>query len=243
MQIRVLFFGQLKDFSQLSEDTVHFPEGSTVETVFSHYVARFPRLSGLAQSIALARNQQFAQPGDFLADGDEIAFLPPVSGGTAYTQRRVTPEGHIFALTRSVIDTAAIGREVLQGIDGALCSFEGVVRNNTKGRPTRYLEYECYEAMAIRMMEQIGVEIANAHAISRLAMVHRLGRMEIGEASVLIVAAAPHRGPSFEAARDGINRLKKTVPIWKKEFFADGEVWVDGEWDESIVPAGASQQQ
>ncbi len=235
MQIRVLFFGLLKEFADSSEQTVEMPAGSTIENLFAHYVARYPKLEGLADSIALARNQSFAQPGELLADGDEVAFLPPVSGGTRYTHRTVTPEGHIFALTRQTIDSAALGREILQGIDGALCTFEGVVRNNSNGRATKFLDYECYEAMAIKLMEEIGRDIAQKHAISRLAMVHRLGRMEIGEASVVIIAAAPHRRPSFEATLEGINRLKKTVPIWKKEHFVDGEVWVDGEWDDSVV--------
>ena len=124
---------------------------------------------------------------------------------------------------------------MLQGQDGALVNFEGVVRNNTKGRPTRYLDYECYEEMALKMMAQIGAEIASRHAISRIAIVHRLGRMEIGETSVAVLAFAPHRRPSFEAALEGIDRLKKLVPIWKKEYFEDGEVWVDGEWDDSVV--------
>ena len=237
MQIRVLFFGLLKDFADPSDDLIDMPEGSTIESLFAYYVSRFPKLEGLADSIALARNQQFAQPGELLADGDEIAFLPPVSGGTSYSHRIVTPEGHIFALTREVIDTQGVGREILQGIDGAICTFEGVVRNNSNGRQTRFLDYECYEAMAVKQMAEIGQEIAKSHAISRIAMIHRLGRMEIGEASVVIIAAAPHRRPSFDAALEGINRLKKLVPIWKKEYFVDGEVWVDGAWDDSVVRA------
>ena len=145
------------------------------------------------------------------------------------------PAGHFFALTREPIEPADVRRRLLRGEDGALVHFEGVVRNNTKGRATRYLDYECYEPMAIKVMEQIGVEIAAAHAIGRIAMVHRLGRMEIGETSVVVVVTAPHRRPAFEAALEGINRLKKLVPIWKKEHFVDGEVWVEGEWDESVI--------
>jgi MoaE-MoaD fusion protein len=242
MQIRVLFFGQLKEFADSPEDLVELPEGSTIESLFAHYVQRFPKLEGLADSIALARNQVFAQPGDLLADGDEIAFLPPVSGGSRYSHRTVTTEGHVFALTREEIDVKAVSREILQDLDGAICCFEGVVRNQSGGRATRFLEYECYEAMAIKLMEQIGLEIAAQHAISRIAMIHRLGRLEIGEASVLVAAAAPHRRPSFDAALEGINRLKKTVPIWKKEYFVDGEVWVDGEWDHSITSVARAKQ-
>ena len=116
--------------------------------------------------------------------------------------------------------------------------FEGVTRNNTKGRGTRYLEYECYEPMALKMMAQIGAEIVKARGIGKIGMIHRLGRLEISEASVIVVACSPHRQAAFDAALDGINRLKKLVPVWKKEYFVDGEVWVEGEWDDSVVKAG-----
>ena len=227
----------VKEIVGASEAVLDMSEGSRLGQVFDVYANRFPVLTGLSASIVLARNQEFAPTSSLLSDGDEIAFLPPVSGGSGPWIRQITvePAGHFFALTRTPIDCGALSRQILQGVDGALCTFEGVVRNNTKGRLTRYLEYECYEEMAIKLMSQIGQEIAAAHAISRIAMVHRLGRMEIGEASVVIIAAAPHRGPSFDASREGINRLKKTVPIWKKEFFADGEVWVDGEWDDKVL--------
>jgi molybdopterin synthase catalytic subunit len=112
-------------------------------------------------------------------------------------------------------------------------TFEGTVRNNTKGRRTLYLDYECYEPMAIKTLAEIGREIGGSHAIGRIAMVHRLGRMEIGETSVVVIVTAPHRQAAFDAALEGINRLKRLVPIWKKEHFVDGEVWVEGEWDRS----------
>ena len=117
-------------------------------------------------------------------------------------------------------------------------TFEGTVRNNTKGRQTRCLDYECYEPMALKMMAKIGVEIAAAHPIHRIAMVHRLGRLLIGEASVVVIVTSAHRRPAFDAALEGINRLKKLVPIWKKEHFVDGEVWVEGEWDRDVPVAG-----
>jgi MoaE-MoaD fusion protein len=234
MLVRVLMFGVVKEFTDSPDQVLDLPEGSTVESLFAELVARYPKLDGLAGSLAMARNQQFALPGEALADGDEIALLPPVSGGTSYTRHELTPEGHFFALTRDPIDPQALGRQILQGLDGALCTFEGVVRNNSKGRQTRYLEYECYEAMALPVMAQIGREVAAAHSISRIAMVHRLGRLEIGEASVVVIAASPHRGPSFAATLEGINRLKKLVPVWKKEFFEDGEVWVEGDWDDNV---------
>lgn len=239
MLVRVLLFGVVKEFTDSADQVLELPEGSTVDSLFAELVARYPKLEGLAGSLAMARNQQFALPGEALTDGDEIALLPPVSGGSGtinsgYMRHEETPEGHFFALTRQPIDPQALGRQILQGLDGALCTFEGVVRNNSKGRQTQYLEYECYEAMALPIMAKIGKEIAAAHSISRIAMVHRLGRLEIGEASVVVIAASPHRGPSFAATLEGINRLKKLVPVWKKEFFVDGEVWVEGDWDDSV---------
>ncbi len=232
MQIRVRFFGQLKDLCGRAEDGLELPDGSSVRVVFDHYAALFPRLGAMAKSIVLARNHEFATPGELLAEGDEVALLPPVSGGAPIRQL-AEPEGHFFEITRAPIDVRDAEYRLLQGIDGALVTFQGVVRNNTKGRATLRLEYECYEEMAIRQMAAIGREIAAQFAISRIAMLHRLGSMGIGEASVVVLAAAPHRRPAFDAALEGINRLKRQVPIWKKEFFADGEVWVDGEWDDN----------
>ena len=120
--------------------------------------------------------------------------------------------------------------------------FEGVVRNNSGGRQTAYLEYDCYEEMALEQMARIGGEIAAQFAIGRIGMIHRLGRLEIGQASVTVVATAPHRKPAFEAALEGINRLKREVPIWKKEYFSDGAVWVEGEWDERLLAGSPSHE-
>lgn len=142
--------------------------------------------------------------------------------------------GNLFALTRSVIDSQLLARQLLRGEDGAVVVFEGVVRNNTKGRATKFLEYDCYQPMALRRIEQIGMDIAGTHAVGRISIVHRLGRLEVGEASVSVIVTAPHRQAAFQAALEGINRLKREVPIWKKEYFEDGAVWVEGEWDETL---------
>jgi MoaE-MoaD fusion protein len=239
--IRVLFFGVLRDVTGVREDQIEIPDGSRLETVFAAYAIRFPRLNEISASIVLALNQQFAPQSAMVNDGDEVAFLPPVSGGSGYKQLiKDEATGNFFALTRETIDGTAIARQLLRGEDGAFVNFEGVTRNNTKGRATRYLDYECYEPMAVKVMAEIGGEIAKSFAIGRIAMVHRLGRVEISETSVAIVVTAPHRKPAFEAALEGINRLKKMVPIWKKEYFADGEVWVDGEWDDSVIRTGTT---
>ncbi len=238
MRLRVLFFGMLKDLVGRSAEEIDLPEGASLGAVFDRYASAHPRLRELAPSIVAARNQEFAGPGTALHDGDEVAFLPPVSGGSDPEPLELESGGHYFAITRHPIDTREIIARILTGGDGAVVTFEGVVRNNTKGRPTLYLDYECYEAMALKMMAQIGCEIAGSHAITRIAMVHRLGRMLIGETSVAIIVTAPHRRAAFEASLEGINRLKKLVPIWKKEHFEDGEVWVEGEWDRNAPAVG-----
>jgi molybdopterin converting factor subunit 1 len=241
VRVKVLFFGMLKDIVGRAEDHIEVADGARLESVFTRYARQFPRLTDLESSIVLALNQEFRDRSAAIREGDEIAFLPPVSGGSSREAGRYTHQicdaetGCFFALTRETIDTQGIARELLRGEDGAVVDFEGVVRNNTKGRATKFLDYECYEPMAVKMMAEIGREILGTHAIGRIAMVHRLGRLEIGEASVVIVVTAPHRKPAFEAALEGINRLKRLVPIWKKEHFADGEVWVEGEWDESVL--------
>src|SRR4051812_24543836 len=237
MHIRVLFFGQLKDVCGRAEDGLELPVGSSVRSVFDHYATMFPRLAAMAKSVVLARNHEFASPGELLGDGDEVALLPPVSGGASPLEI-ADQAGNFYVITRSPIDVRAAEDRILQGMDGAVVTFQGVVRNNTSGRATLRLDYECYEQMAVRQMAAIGSEIAGQFAISRIAMIHRLGTMEIGEASVAIFAAAPHRKPAFDAALEGINRLKRQVPIWKKEYFADGEVWVEGEWDENAPRVG-----
>jgi molybdopterin synthase catalytic subunit len=235
VRLKVLFFGQLKDIAGAGETTLELPDGATVEQAFRHFAERYPGLNAMGSSVVVAQNQRFVPTSTALAEGDELAFLPPVSGGSEPWTHAVEDErGHLFALTRRPIDVDALKRRLLAGTDGAVVAFEGVVRNNTKGRATLYLDYEGYEPMAVGTLTDIGRELVSEFEVGRVALVHRLGRMEIGETSVAVVVTAPHRRPAFDAALEGINRLKKRVPIWKKEYFADGEVWVEGEWDTSV---------
>jgi MoaE-MoaD fusion protein len=238
MRARVLFFGVLKDIAGRASEDAEFPDGADLRAIFDAYAARFPQFRQMASSIVIARNQEFAPLTATLSEGDEVAFLPPVSGGAPGTGLESSPDGHYFGLTRHAIDARALAAGLQTGAEGAVVIFEGTVRNNTKGRSTLCLDYDCYEPMALKMMCQIGREIAHSYAVERVAMVHRLGRMLVGETSVAVIVTAPHRRPAFDAALEGINRLKKTVPIWKKEHFADGEVWVEGEWDANIPVAG-----
>jgi len=238
MRVRVLFFGMLKELVGRSGEESDFPEGSDLRRVFETYAARYPRLSELARSIVMARNHEFADLATPVRDGDEVAFLPPVSGGAAADPLELIQGDHYFALTRHAIDPRVIARRIMTGAEGAVVTFEGTVRNHTKGRATLCLDYECYESMALKTMAKIGVEIAGLHPVERIALVHRLGRLLIGETSVAVMVTAAHRRPAFEAALAAIDRLKKVVPIWKKEHFADGEVWVEGEWDRDVPLAG-----
>lgn len=238
MRARVLFFGLLKDVVERPSEEIELPAGADLRVVFDLYANRYPRLRELSRSIVMARNHEFAQLSTPVREGDEVAFLPPVSGGAPEPTEIRDPAGHYFALTRHAFDPHAVAARVLTGSDGAVVTFEGTVRNNTNGRATTSLDYECYEPMALKMMARIGMEIAAAYEVTHVAMVHRLGRILIGETSVAVVVTAPHRKPAFDAALEGINRLKKLVPIWKKEHFADGEIWVEGEWDQNVPAAG-----
>jgi molybdopterin synthase catalytic subunit len=218
-------------------DESEFPPGASLRDIFNVYADRHPRVRELAPSIVVARNHEFAELSTSVEEGDEVAFLPPVSGG-ATDPVEIVESGHYFALTRHTIDIRAVTARIQTAGDGAVVAFEGVVRNNTKGRATLYLDYEGYEAMALKLLVRIGCDIAASYEVTHVAMVHRLGRMLIGEASVVVIVTAPHRRAAFDAALEGINRLKKVVPIWKKEHFADGEVWVEGEWDRDVPVAG-----
>ncbi|HXR34194.1 MAG TPA: molybdenum cofactor biosynthesis protein MoaE [Verrucomicrobiae bacterium] len=141
----------------------------------------------------------------------------------------ITPGSDHYELVHAAIDPAALVRQVRAGQDGAIVTFDGFVRNESHGRATKYLEYEAYEPMALAKMREIGVQIHERFAIHRVAMVHRVGRLEIGETSVFIAVSAPHRAAAFDACRFAIDTLKRTIPIWKKEYFQDGAMWADGE--------------
>jgi MoaE-MoaD fusion protein len=227
MRVRVLFFGRLKDIVGRAEEQAEVSEGARVEDLFERYGRSFPELAKFRASVVASVNQEFAEWRAPLASGDEVAFLPPVSGGAIPAGAAV--EEDQCALVRTTIETSEIVAQLKAPPDGAVVVFEGIVRNHSAGRSTSYLEYEAYEAMAIAKMREIGAEMREKFPIRRYAMIHRLGRLEIGETSVLIAVCSGHRAAAFEACRYGIDTLKHNVPIWKKEFFRDGAVWAEGE--------------
>ena len=223
--IKVLFFGPLRDVVGAREEACELDASATVGGVFEAFASRFPRLRELQRSIVFARNQRFSDPTAALEDGDEIAFLPPVSGGSGRVVCEFTlHNGHFFALTRDPIDVCSVSTRIRQDIDGAVVVFECVVRDNNQGKSVRCLEYECHEDkdMAVRSMAELGADLARRHQISRFAMVHRLGRVAVGETSVVVAVAAPHRKPAFTAAMEAMDRLKTDVAIRKMEHFEGG---------------------
>jgi len=224
VRIRVLFFGQLKDIVGLAQDDAELSDGARVEDLFERYGRKFPKLAEFRPSIAASVNQEYAGWRAPLSTGDEVAFLPPVSGG----QQTAIVED-FFQLVREPIRPRELTESLKAPEDGALVVFDGFVRNNFRGKQTLYLEYEAYEPMAYAKMREIGAQIREKFQVHRVAIVHRLGRLEIGATSVWIGVSSAHRAAAFDACRYAIDTLKRSVPIWKKEYFAGGAVWAEGE--------------
>ncbi|HEX8814876.1 MAG TPA: molybdenum cofactor biosynthesis protein MoaE [Terriglobales bacterium] len=222
MQIRVLFFGMIKDMVGGASQLIDLPENSSVERVVDYYRERIPKFAEFAAYCAMSVNQEYAVKETRLRSGDEVAFLPPVSGGSTRASDHVQ-------IVRQGIDTQAWIEKLKHPADGAVAVFEGIVRDNSRGRHTLFLDYEAYEPMALHQMERLIEDAKRRFAIRDAAVIHRLGKLEIGETSVLIVVVSAHRAAAFDACRWLIDALKRTVPIWKKEHFEDGAVWADGE--------------
>jgi len=238
MRVRVLFFGVLKEMFASESQTLELPHGATVDAVLEHYRQFLPEQPKLWPALAIAVNQSYAARTCLLRDGDEVALLPPVSGGCAADLSSATGA---VALVRERIDSPSLVAAIKQGEDGAVVVFDGIVRNHTRGRRTLYLVYEAYEEMALRRMRALVQETITVHGVRQVTIVHRLGQLQVGETSVLIAVASGHRAQAFESCRWLIDTLKKTVPIWKKEHFEDGAVWADGEpFPTELVQKGRS---
>ena len=227
MHVHVLLFGALKDLRAGEKESVELPDQATVAEFLREFLRAMPQFEKYAGSLAIAVNQEYALPTRVLRDGDELALLPPVSGGSPEDEKIGGVDW--IRLQREPIDAGSLVEAVKEGEAGAVVVFDGIVRNNTRGRRTLYLDYESYEAMALSQMQGLAHEAQQRFGVRRVALVHRLGRLQVGETSVLIVVTSAHRAQAFDACRWIIDTLKKTVPIWKKEWFEDGAVWADGE--------------
>ena len=228
MRVQLLPFGILKDV--LTSAPIDLPDEATVAdllVVLRLQLDPESNVSQLLPRIAVSVNAEYAQAGQILKEGDAVGLLPPVSGGSGEAIGHAAPV--VTFLTREQIASEELTVAIKQGSDGAVVVFDGIVRDNTRGRRTLYLDYEAYEEMAAKQIDALAAEAIDRFGVRAVTIVHRLGRLQIGETSVLILVASAHRAAAYEASRWLIDTLKKTVPIWKKETFADGAVWVDGE--------------
>jgi MoaE-MoaD fusion protein len=230
MQVRLLFFATLKDIVGAREMRLDVPPGATVSDVLTHLEGSYPRIRDYRSIVLTAVNEEYVDQTTRVEEGDEVAIFPPVSGGGIGSELlTISRPGELYQITRDPIDAQRISRELLRDEDGAICVFEGVVRNNSKGKRTLHLVYEGYETMALKKLEEIGIFIRQAWDIGCVAIVHRLGHLDIGETSVAVIVTSAHRRVAFDSCHYAIDKLKKVVPIWKKEFFEDGEIWIEGQ--------------
>jgi molybdopterin synthase catalytic subunit len=219
--VRARLFARLRELAGTDTASVELPAGSNVADVFDAVAKLYPGLASDRNSLRVALNQEFVDWDKPVADGDEVAFIPPVSGGAHGA-------GVLFELTARPLDARRMETAVAHKGAGAICTFTGVVRDSSRGRSVTHLEYEAYAEMATAQMRKIADEIAEQWPEARVAMAHRTGRLEIGEPSVVVSVSTPHRAEAIAACKWGIDRLKETVPIWKKEHANDGTYWIEG---------------
>jgi molybdopterin converting factor subunit 1 len=236
VKVKVLFFGAAKE--TLGRDLVELdlPQNTSAANAFEQILAAFPVLrEKFGKSLLFAVNQTYADASQIICETDELAIFPPVSGGseTQTEQFKVQNENDFFELAFAPLDVGAIARRVVLPECGATVTLDGYVRRWTRGRETLFLVYEAYEPMALSEMAKVGARAREEFDVASIGIVHRLGRMEIGETSVVIAVAAAHRRAAFAACEWAIAELKRVVPIWKKEFYTDGEnivsAWTAGE--------------
>lgn len=230
IRVRVLFFGAARDLVGRDEVELSLHAPATSASAFEEILSKYPDLRRFGRSLLFAVNQEYAKGDRPVSAGDELAIFPPVSGGAVESEKGIEEKAlDFFELTTEPIDVGEIARRVIPPECGATVTLDGYVREWTRGRQTLYLVYEAYQPMALSEMQRLGREARTRFEIAHIGIVHRTGRLEIGETSVVISVSAPHRRAAFEACEWAIRELKRTVPIWKKEFYEDGEMWVEGE--------------
>ncbi len=227
IKITLKLFGSLREAVGKSTLDVELAQGATVADLRSWLAERNPLVTELGDRLAASINLEIAAAAEVLEDGDEVAFLPPVAGGDGIGDAPATGDAKRCTISQRALDEAEVISRVEGPDAGGIVSFIGVVRNHARGREIEYLEYEAYAEMAEREMEKIADEASRRWPGTRVAIAHRVGRLEIGDAAVVVVAASAHRGEAFEACRFAIDTLKVDVPIWKREVATDGAYWVD----------------
>ena len=227
--VRVLLFGAAREAAGAGELPLEVRAPATAASVLEELLAARPALGRFGRSLLVAVNEEYAGPQREVRAGDEVAVFPPVSGGAGDADESAARRD-FFELTTEAIDVGRVARRVVPAACGATVTLDGYVRKWTRGRRTLYLVYEAYAPMAVAEMRRLGARLREKFAdVEHVGIVHRTGRLEIGETSVVISVAAPHRRAAFEACEWAIKELKRTVPVWKKEFYEGGEVWVEGE--------------
>jgi molybdopterin converting factor subunit 1 len=232
VRVRLLLFGAAREAAGEDAHELEVRAPATAASVFEEVLKRYPALSRFGRSLLVAINEEYATPDAPVRAGDEIAIFPPVSGGAEDDNAAgedANGSQDFFELTTEPIDVGVVARRVVPHACGATVTLDGYVREWTRGRRTLHLVYEAYAPMALGELRRLGREAHERFDIAHVGIVHRTGRLEIGETSVVISVSAPHRRAAFEACEWAIRELKRTVPIWKKEFYEDGEVWIEGE--------------
>jgi MoaE-MoaD fusion protein len=227
--VRVLLFGAAREAAGAGELSLDAASPATAASVLEELLEARPALRRFGRSLLVAVNEEYAAAGREVRAGDEVAIFPPVSGGAEGADEGGAVRD-FFELTAEPIDVGEVARRVVPAECGATVTLDGYVREWTEGRRTLYLVYEAYAPMAVAEMKRLGARLREKFSdVRHVGIVHRTGRLEIGETSVVISVAAPHRRAAFEACEWAIKELKRTVPVWKKEFYEGGEVWVEGE--------------
>ncbi|HEY1584110.1 MAG TPA: molybdopterin converting factor subunit 1 [Polyangia bacterium] len=221
MRVRILYFAVVRERLGRDEEAVELAAGADVAAAWRELERRHPELGGLRPAIKVAVNEAFAADDRVLADGDVLALIPPVAGGAG-------PEagGALFRVSDEPLSLDEVVRAVTSEEHGGVVTFTGVVRRQSRGKRIVRLEYEAYRPMAERKLAEIGAQLATEWPGVRVAIVHRVGTLAVGDVAVVIAASAPHRAAAFDACRAAIDRLKESVPIWKKEIAEDGEEWI-----------------
>jgi molybdopterin synthase catalytic subunit len=225
--VHLLYFAIMRDLLGKNEETLAVPEGTAAGDLFAIVTREQPRLAALERSVMVMVNEAYAGKDQPLREGDEVAFIPPVSGGSHEAQR-------LFTVTPEELDPRQVEALVAATGAGAIVTFTGTVRDNARGQDVTALDYEAYAPAAVKMLAQIGAEVVERWPEMRIAISHRTGYLLPGQASVVIACASAHREAAFEACSYTISRIKEIVPIWKKEHYADGAVWVGSELDYQI---------